>query len=323
MQTDEYINKTCDWYISVLDSIIVGVYFFELVIKLIVYRWKFFKNGWNNFDFFIICMGMLEYAQYIIQSALTINPKILRVLKTFRAVRAMRSLRVLRTISFLKNLQVIVATLLNSIPAMGSIILLLFLVLYVFAIMGVYMFKDILPTKFGTIFEAVFTLFQLITLDDWFELYAEIWRVDGSPDSMHQSFWYFFIYIIVENFIFVNLFTAVIVNNLESGRYNRHQEDVSVSDKKDGATSGGKHYAGDAKARVDAVSLAQYDGDTDSANNDRVSDDRVSTWQVEAIPPTEMECLLIELEQTNLEYSNCRQKLQAMSRLKLMQKDNE
>jgi hypothetical protein len=106
----------------------------------------------------------MEYIQFAVQSLSTLNPKILRVLRVFRAVRAVRALRVLRTISFLKNLQVgvrpascqlcfkplplrvawltgnqqlcsttlsrqvIVSTLLNSIPAMGSIILLLFLV---------------------------------------------------------------------------------------------------------------------------------------------------------------------------------------------------
>ena len=61
----------------------------------------------------------------------------------------------LRTISFLKNLQVIVSTLLNSIPAMGSIVLLLFLVSYVFAIMGVRMFRETLPAKFGSMCEWV------------------------------------------------------------------------------------------------------------------------------------------------------------------------
>ena len=115
-------------------------------------------------DLFIVVASFMEYIQFAVQSLSTLNPKILRVLRVFRAVRAVRALRVLRTISFLKNLQVgvrpascqlcfkplplrvawltgnqqlcsttlsrqvIVSTLLNSIPAMGSIILLLFLV---------------------------------------------------------------------------------------------------------------------------------------------------------------------------------------------------
>ena len=79
-------------------------------------------------DLFIVLASFMEYIQFAVQSLSTLNPKILRVLRVFRAVRAVRALRVLRTISFLKNLQVIVSTLLTSIPGMGAIILLLFLV---------------------------------------------------------------------------------------------------------------------------------------------------------------------------------------------------
>jgi hypothetical protein len=104
----------------------------------------------------------------------------------------------------------------------------------VFAIMGVRMFRDMLPSKFGSMYTASFTLFQLITLDDWFELYDEIRVAEASAavaaagssshsmhgavhihDGVHPVFLYFFVFIVTENFIFVNLFTAVIVNNLE------------------------------------------------------------------------------------------------------------
>ena len=81
--------------------------------------------------------------------------------------------------------------------------------------MGVRMFCDTLPSKFGSMYTASFTLFQLITLDDWFELYDEIRASDGAHDGVHPVFLYFFVFIVTENFIFVNLFTAVIVNNLE------------------------------------------------------------------------------------------------------------
>lgn len=153
-------------------------------------------------------------------------------------------------LSTMLSRQVIVSTLLNSIPAMGSIILLLFLVSCeiniaaivelspamcvltaaracngfawatadVFAIMGVRMFCETLPSKFGSMYTASFTLFQLITLDDWFELYDDIRATeasDGAHDGVHPVFLYFFVFIVTENFIFVNLFTAVIVNNLE------------------------------------------------------------------------------------------------------------
>ena len=59
---------------------------------------------------------------------------------------------------------------------------------------------------------AAFTLFQLITLDDWFLMYSEV-------QQKHPDYWHILIYlvtfIVLENFIFINLFIAVIVDNLE------------------------------------------------------------------------------------------------------------
>lgn len=130
------------------------------------------------------------------------------------AFRAFRALRVLRTISFLENLQNVVNTLLKSIPAMGSITLLLVLVMYIFAIVGVHLYRDIYPERFGSIFIAIFSLFQLITLDDWFEFCDDVEDKDGGESMVA----YLMIFIILETFIFVNLFIAVIVNNLQASQ---------------------------------------------------------------------------------------------------------
>lgn len=286
-------------------------------------------------------MGLLEYVEYIVQSAMVINPKILRVLKVFRAVRALRALRVLRTISFLKNLQVIVATLLSSIPAMGSIILLLFLVLCalplslaqsltrpppivltalphaidVYAIMGVYIFGPILPAKFGTIFGAVFTLFQLITLDDWFMVYNEIWEADGAADNPHMAFWYFFSYIVSENFIFVNLFTAVIVSNLERRNYN-----VSSADT-DGAAQANASLTDDAATGKSSNTNAPAPqmGIADVAKR-ALRQRRVGALHgAEREPLSNVQRLLVELELRGDEYNNCKERLQSMAALGLLQ----
>ena len=139
------------WYFSVLDNFFLGVYVIEITIKIYVWRRNFCESGWNNFgtccgvpitrnfdhtnsnlfdtDLFIVLSSILEVASLIgIGQAAGVDPKILRLLRILKAVRAIRALRVLRTITFLKSLQLIVNTLLRSIPAMGSIFALLSLV---------------------------------------------------------------------------------------------------------------------------------------------------------------------------------------------------
>lgn len=177
-------------------------------------------------DLFIVLTSILEVASLIfIGQAAGVDPKILRLLRVFRAIRAVRALRVLRTITFLKSLQLIVNTLLRSIPAMGSIFALISLVtceclmlvpipliiyqsnyfflllsLDVFAVIGVNMYKETLPDRFGSISRAIFSLFQLMTLDDWFEFY------EAGRSKQPTLILYLAMVIITETFILVNLF---------------------------------------------------------------------------------------------------------------------
>jgi len=47
-----------------------------------------------------------------------------------------------------------------------------------FAVIGRGLFYEVAPTKFGNLGRAFFTLFQLITLDDWFYLYSDVVQKD-------------------------------------------------------------------------------------------------------------------------------------------------
>ena len=225
VQTDKQSEMSAGWYFSVIDNFFLGIYVFELFGKLFVWRKAFFKSGWNLFDMFIVLTSFIEYVQFLIASAAVINPRIFRLLRVFRAIRALRALRVLRTISFLNTLQVIVTTLLSSIPAMGNVLLLLLLIMYIFAIIGRTLYGDIYPSRFGTIFRAFFTLFQLITLDDWFEHYDKL--RDDEPTSLI----YLITFIVLATFILINLFIAVIVSSLEASQKKskkRQQRDYKI-----------------------------------------------------------------------------------------------
>ncbi|KAL9954463.1 hypothetical protein ACROYT_G042004 [Oculina patagonica] len=137
---------------------------------------------------------------------------IFRLLRMFRAIRALRALRVLRTIRFLKNLQVIMTTILKSFRALSTIVMLQGLFLYMFAVIGRGLFYEVAPARFGTLGKAFFTLFQLITLDDWFYMYSDV--VAKNPGYSYIIL-YLIVYIVLENFIFMNLFVAVLVDNFQ------------------------------------------------------------------------------------------------------------
>ncbi|GBG31713.1 Sodium channel protein type 11 subunit alpha [Hondaea fermentalgiana] len=207
------------YWFDVFDKILMGIYIFELALKLYAQRERFLDSGWNIFDAFIVSISVVETAMYtVLNDSSSLSPSIFRLFRVFKALRAMRALR---AISFLQNLQLIISTLFRSIPAMGSIILLLMLLLYIFAIIFVTLYQDLFPDRFDNLWTAMFSLFQLITLDDWSWYYMTV--LEKDPDGAPQLMILMSLFIVLETFIVLNLMIAVIVNSLERANERKRQ----------------------------------------------------------------------------------------------------
>ena len=131
--------------------------------------------------------------------------------ETFTVLRALRILRVLRLITAVPTLKRVVAGLLASLPGMGSIVFLIGLLYYVFAVMGTRLFGADNPDLFGTLGSSLFTLFTVMTLEGW---------VDGVTKPVmenHPYAWiFFFTFIVVTTFMVLNLFIGVVVNAMQA-----------------------------------------------------------------------------------------------------------
>ncbi|XP_057316452.1 cation channel sperm-associated protein 1-like isoform X3 [Hydractinia symbiolongicarpus] len=202
IQTDEEISVRGGWYFSVIDNVFLAIYIVELILKLYALRWSYFKTGWNVMDFSIVVFTTSDFLlPLIVQNVGSFDvAAIFRLLRMFRAIRALRALRVLRTIRFLKNLQVIMTTILKSFRALSTIVMLQSLFLCMFAVIGRGLFYKVAPSRFGSILRAIYTLFQLITLDDWYYMYTDV--VNANSDYTFIII-YLIIYIVLENFIFL------------------------------------------------------------------------------------------------------------------------
>ena len=149
-------------------------------------------------DFIIVIVSIITWIiPYYLTSAISFNVRIFRLLRIFRAVKAFRSIRVLRAISFLRSLQIIISTVLKSIPAMGNIVLMAGLFLYMFAIIGTVCYRDIDSRRFGGLGPSLFRLFQMMTLDHWSEIYKQ------NENQSWSMYYFVVIVIIVECFIFL------------------------------------------------------------------------------------------------------------------------
>ncbi|WP_026907898.1 ion transporter [Paucisalibacillus globulus] len=177
------------------DRLILWLFTLEIAIRIVgSFSVKdFLKDPWNAFDFAIVALGhILVGSHYVI---------ILRVI---------RVLRVLRAVSIIPSLRKMVNALILTIPSMGTILLLLGIFFYIYAVVGTMLYSDMAPEYFGTLHNSLLTLFQLLTLDSWASgVMAPV--IEQEP----TSWWYFISFIIIGAFVIINLFVGVIVNNVE------------------------------------------------------------------------------------------------------------
>jgi voltage-gated sodium channel len=187
-----------------INHIVLGVFVLEAVIKIVAVAPRFglyFRDGWNLFDFTIVVLSLIpstgEYAMI---------------------ARLARLLRVMRLISALPELRLIVSTLVRSVPGFANVILLLFIIFYMYAVAGYHLLHQHDPEHWRSLGVSLLTLFRILTLEDWTDvMYAAM---------QHNPYmWIYFIsFVVVATFVVINLFIAVVINNLEEAKKERLEE---------------------------------------------------------------------------------------------------
>lgn len=181
-----------------IDAALLACFCVELSVRIVA-CWPrpadFFRNGWNVFDATVVIAALLP----------GIGP-------TAGIARLARVLRVARLVSTVPELRLVVGTMLRSIPALSHVLLLLALLLYVYGVLGVQLFRADDPEHWGSLPTAVGTLFQILTLEGWVEVQERSAAAHPLSPLFYGSF------IVLAVFVVTNLFIAVVLNNLEQAR---------------------------------------------------------------------------------------------------------
>ncbi|XP_067171183.1 LOW QUALITY PROTEIN: voltage-dependent L-type calcium channel subunit alpha-1F, partial [Apteryx mantelli] len=206
-QTQAYANKA-----------LLSLFAAEMVLKLYALGpGRYFGSFFNRFDCFVVCGGVLETA--LVERG-AMEPLGISVL---RCVRLLRVFKVTRHWASLSNL---VGSLLNSMKSIASLLLLLFLFIIIFALLGMQLFGgrfsfDETQTKrstFDTFPQALLTVFQILTGEDWNTvMYDGIMAYGGPVFPGMLVCIYFVILFICGNYILLNVFLAIAVDNLADG----------------------------------------------------------------------------------------------------------
>jgi voltage-gated sodium channel len=194
LDTYPQIHTRYGQILHLADRIILYLFSLELVLRFLGSnpRLAFFRSGWNLFDLIIVGVSYLPSSEF------------------FTVARLFRILRALRTVSVSPDLQKVVNALLRSLPALGHILVLLALLMYVYAAIGTSLFGQIAPRFFGSLHQSVLTLFSIITLEGWVTVMDEV------VPHMPAAWIYFVTFILFGTFVALNFVVGVIVNNLQA-----------------------------------------------------------------------------------------------------------
>lgn len=151
-------------------------------------------------------------------------PTVGQYVLVFRLFRAIRAVRLVEAFS---RLRIVVTTLLDSLPSIGYVLLLMFIHLYVYGVIGYFLFGHNDPLHFRNLPTALLALFQVATLEGWAEIFyinyygcastyttmGQGWCVASQAQPLIATL-YFLSFVVIGAFIIVNLFIGVVLNGV-------------------------------------------------------------------------------------------------------------
>nr|5EK0_A Chain A, Chimera of bacterial Ion transport protein and human Sodium channel protein type 9 subunit alpha [synthetic construct]5EK0_B Chain B, Chimera of bacterial Ion transport protein and human Sodium channel protein type 9 subunit alpha [synthetic construct]5EK0_C Chain C, Chimera of bacterial Ion transport protein and human Sodium channel protein type 9 subunit alpha [synthetic construct]5EK0_D Chain D, Chimera of bacterial Ion transport protein and human Sodium channel protein type 9 sub len=184
-----------------INVVFIILFTIEIILRIYVHRISFFKDPWSLFDFVVVIISIVGMFLADLIETYFVSPTL------FRVIRLARIGRILRLVTAVPQMRKIVSALISVIPGMLSVIALMTLFFYIFAIMATQLFGERFPEWFGTLGESFYTLFQVMTLESW------SMGIVRPLMEVYPYAWVFFIpFIFVVTFVMINLVVAIIVD---------------------------------------------------------------------------------------------------------------
>uniref|UniRef100_A0A3Q2VCQ3 Voltage-dependent L-type calcium channel subunit alpha n=1 Tax=Haplochromis burtoni TaxID=8153 RepID=A0A3Q2VCQ3_HAPBU len=200
------------------NKILLLLFTLEMLMKMYAFGLQiYFMALFNRFDCFVVCGGILETLLVEFEVIPPIGISVLR------CIRLLRIFKMTRHWAALSDL---VTSLLNSMKAICSLLLLLFLFLIIFALLGMQLFggkfnfdeTQMKRSTFDSFPQALLTCFQILTGEDWNAVMYDGIMAYGGPIFPNMVVCiYFVILFVCGNYILLNVFLAIAVDNLAGG----------------------------------------------------------------------------------------------------------
>jgi cation channel sperm-associated protein 2 len=216
IQLEKSENAVLFEIMELLDDIALVVFALEIIVKWIDSFTRFWTDGWNVFDFVTTILSAIPR---VIDIFLT-GSKTGNLQNISSQLRLFRTMRVLKMIAKVQSLKLVITTVIDAFASLGFILLLLLLLTYMFGIFSINLFLPytnslqeglLYQDKFKDLPTAFITLFQILTLDQWFVIQADIQKAVNP--TVVVCFFVFWVWI--GAFVFRNVFVGVMVKKFD------------------------------------------------------------------------------------------------------------
>lgn len=240
--------------IRVIQLSILFVFFLEIAIRWTGRRTteEYISDWWNWFDIFILMLGVIpEVADILLDNTNQDQQNIMSTLRILRVVQLTRSVRAIG------ELQLLIGVLIKSIRSLSYIAVLFLLIMYIYAIIGVTLFKNTdydnsehikltisNPDPYGDLGEAFFTLFRILTGEDWTDLRYNLLsnkEIKGSvPVASNTVITFYHVsWMIIAAYLLINLVIGAIVNNFQIVLEAQKEAEDKLAEKQEETEGGG------------------------------------------------------------------------------------
>ncbi|EFX89598.1 hypothetical protein DAPPUDRAFT_310458 [Daphnia pulex] len=247
-----------DFFQDVTNIFFIVLFAFEMLLKMYSLGFQgYFVSLFNRFDCFVVISSIVE----VVLTKTDLMPPL-----GVSVLRCVRLLRVFKVTKYWRSLSNLVASLLNSIQSIASLLLLLFLFMVIFALLGMQVFggkfnfenQELPRSNFDSFWQSLLTVFQILTGEDWNAVMYDGIKAYGGVASLGiLACIYFIILFICGNYILLNVFLAIAVDNLADA------ESLTAIEKEE---------ADQAEAKAEAEADLDKSAASDSATKD--GDDR-------------------------------------------------
>ncbi|XP_076390285.1 sodium channel protein 60E isoform X2 [Megachile rotundata] len=212
--------------LNIGNKVFTSIFTFECLLKLLALSKDFFANGWNNFDLIIVSASLIDLTFELVDG--------------LSVIRGLRLLRVLKLAQSWTTMKVLLSIIISTIGALGNLTLVLVIVIYIFAVIGMQLFsKDYTLDKFypdpvprwnfNDFFHSFMMIFRILC-GEWIEPLWDCMRAE-EEDGPEACFAIFLPALVMGNFMVLNLFLALLLNSFNSEELKQKKEEVGEDSK--------------------------------------------------------------------------------------------